>query len=89
MAGEGAQVLELVLDRRTQVCRQQEHPDFGHERTRRGTAAEPRENPGWVEKGQGQALDKGAYIQRVLTVKPRGALRERKPDASLVFGENG
>ena len=88
MAEEGAHLLQLVLDRRAHVCRRQERHEFVYQCTRRGTAADPRANLGWVQKGLGQALDKGKYIQRVLIFEPLragGALRERNFDASLVL----
>ena len=67
MAEEGAHVVELGLDRRAQVCRRQERPDFANKCCRRGAVADPRPNLDGVEKGLGQALDKDAYIQRALT----------------------
>ena len=89
MAEEGAHVLELSLDRGAQVCRRQERPDFANKCCRRGAVADPRPNLDGVEKGLGQALDKGAYIQRALTIEPLGALHQRQLDASLVFREQG
>ena len=89
MNEEGTHVHESAFCRRAHICRQQERPNFAHECTRLGAAADPRANLGWVQKGLGQALDTDAYIQRVLTLKPLGSLRERNADASLVLRENG